>query len=70
MDQVAEETTRYANQLVGMREDTARACAESEGYTWRVFEEDGESFALTMDYRPTRINVGIEAGVVTEVYSG
>ena len=70
MDDVAEETTRFGQGLVGMASDLAEACVVDAGYTWRVFEQDGEQFALTMDYRVDRINVKIEQGVVTEAYSG
>jgi hypothetical protein len=70
MDDVAAETDRFGKDLIGMAADTAQACAAEVGYTWRVFEQDGEQFALTMDYRVERINVKIEQGIVTDAYSG
>lgn len=70
MDDIAAETTRFGQDLVGMSSEQAEACALEAGYTWRVYERDGEPFALTMDYRVTRINVKIERGVVTDAYSG
>jgi len=70
MDDVAEETSRFGQGLVGMTSEQAEACAIDAGYTWRVFEQDGEQFALTMDYRVDRINVKIEQGIITEAYSG
>jgi len=70
MDDVAQETDRFGKDLIGMAADQAEACAAEVGYTWRVFEQDGEQFALTMDYRVERINVKIEQGIVTDAYSG
>ena len=35
----------------------------------RVVRLDGEDLAATMDYSPTRVNVAVEGGVVTEVIS-
>jgi hypothetical protein len=70
MDDVAAETDRFAKDLIGMASDTAEACAAEVGYSWRVYEQDGEQFALTMDYRVERINVKIERGIVTDAYSG
>ena len=70
MDDIAQETTRFGQDLIGMAEDQAKQCAEDTGYVWRVFEQDGEQFMLTMDYIPTRINVAITRGVVTDAYSG
>jgi len=70
MDDVAAETDRFAKDLIGMAADAAEACAADVGYSWRVYEQDGEQFALTMDYRVERINVKIEQGIVTDAYSG
>jgi hypothetical protein len=70
MDDVAAETDRFGKDLIGMAADAAEACAADVGYTWRVYEQDGEQFALTMDYRVERINVKIEQGIVTDAYSG
>jgi hypothetical protein len=70
MDDVAAETDRFAKDLIGMAASTAEECASDVGYSWRVYEEDGEQFALTMDYRVERINVKIERGIVTDAYSG
>lgn len=53
--------------LVGLTVDEASAAAEAAGWTVRVAREDGVDLALTMDYRETRFNVAVEAGVVTEV---
>jgi hypothetical protein len=70
MDRIAMDTTAWAQDLIGMGEGAAEKCALDAGYTWRVTERDGEMFALTMDYYPTRINVVVEKGLITEAYSG
>jgi hypothetical protein len=56
--------------FIGMDKDAAIVLAESEGTVWRIASEDGESFALTMDYVPTRVNFDIEAGVVVSAWMG
>lgn len=70
MDAVAMETDRFGKDLIGMAEPEAIQCAEDAGLTWRVYEQDGEQFALTMDYRAERVNVKIEKGIVTDAFSG
>lgn len=36
----------------------------------RVVSKDGESFILTCDYNPDRINLKIKNGKITEAYCG
>lgn len=70
MDEVAklvEETTR---DLVGKSEKNVEYCAAFEGLQYRVAARDGEFFALTMDYSPTRINIEIEKEIVTKISVG
>jgi hypothetical protein len=55
--------------VVGLTVDEASKLAEASGWTVRVAREDGVDLALTMDYNETRLNVVVEAGVVTEVVS-
>jgi len=69
-ERIAMDTTMWAQELIGMSEEAAEKCAVDAGYTWRVTERDGEMFAMTMDYYPTRINVVVENGLVTEAFSG
>jgi hypothetical protein len=70
MDAVAMETDRFGKDLIGMAKADAIQCVEDAGLTWRVYEQDGEQFALTMDYRAERVNVKIEKGIITDAYSG
>lgn len=53
------------NQIIGMSEAEALKIAESAGVSTRVGRRDGESFALTMDYRPDRLTLEIDRGIIT-----
>ena len=59
-----------ADQLIGMKEEVAKLCADSNAWGYRVGERDGEFFALTRDYRIDRITVSITKGIITEVQVG
>lgn len=59
-----------ANELLGLTEAEATAAAESRGWAVRIAERDGEQFALTMDYSPTRVNLTIQDDLVTYVFVG
>lgn len=58
------------DQYLGLSEDEARAMGEVEQRQIRVVSVDGEDFALTMDEVPTRVNIALVNGVVTDAYSG
>ncbi|MFT4049702.1 MAG: hypothetical protein QM648_07660 [Solirubrobacterales bacterium] len=49
----------------GKTTDELESWAAGKDMTVRVTMEDGQSFPQTMDYRPDRVNVQVEAGVVT-----
>lgn len=53
--------------IVGLTLDEATKLAEQSGWTVRVAREDGVDLAVTMDVVETRVNVAVEAGVITEV---
>ena len=59
-----------ADQLIGMKEEVAKLCADSNAWGYRVGERDGEFFALTRDYRIDRITVSITKGIITAVQVG
>lgn len=56
--------------FVGLTEAEAEALASERGWTVRIAARDGEQFQLTMDYRPERINLTIDAGTVTAAFGG
>ncbi|MFM9129715.1 MAG: hypothetical protein ACKOMW_00425 [Actinomycetes bacterium] len=70
MDEVAKLVQESVKDLVGKSEKNVEYCAAFEGLTYRVAARDGEFYALTMDYSPTRINVEIEKEVVTNISVG
>jgi hypothetical protein len=53
-----------------MTVDEATAWANERGMTVRVVKLDGESLPGTKDYRPERINVEVENGVITAATLG
>ena len=55
--------------LTGVAEDEAAKVASEFGWTVRVVKRDGESLMVTEDYSTSRVNVAVEAGVVTSVES-
>lgn len=62
-------TVDQVDGLVGLSLDEATKVAEENGWTVRVAVLDGEVQAGTMDLQPNRVNVAVEAGVVTSVDS-
>lgn len=58
------QTKVIACQVMGMTKAEAISFIESQGRSWRIATEDGESFALTEDYRDDRINLDLVLGLV------
>jgi len=56
--------------LVGMNKDSAIACLKTLSANYRIAQEDGEDFALTMDYRMDRVNLSINKNFVTKATIG
>jgi hypothetical protein len=56
-----------AQQVVGESVQGAERLAERHGCSVRVIERDGEPLAGTDDLVPSRINVVVENGLVTQV---
>ena len=59
-----------AEQLLGMSERAATACASALSWTSRVVARNGEDYAVTMDYSNVRINFKINNDKVSEVSVG
>ena len=51
---------------MGQSEQSAIQAAEARGVTVRIAGRDGQSFILSADMRFSRVNLVIEAGVVTQ----
>lgn len=64
MDAVVAGTEEFAATIVGKSSDEAEAATEAAGFTYRVVMVDGEPRAVTMDYRPDRVNVSLKDDVV------
>jgi hypothetical protein len=56
--------------LIGLPEDEAAQMIAAAGFSERIVSRDGEDFAVTMDYRSDRVNLGIVDGVVTTATIG
>lgn len=52
--------------LLGLTEQQARFRASQSGFSLRVVSRDGNELAVTMDFVPTRINVAVSGGRVTQ----
>lgn len=59
-----------SDELIGMEKQAALDLCSQEGVRVRVENEEGEPFMLTMDYRPTRLNLTIKNGKVVSVRHG
>ena len=59
-----------AEDFVGLTQDEALALADDNGLDNRVVRVDEEFFAVTEDFRPSRINFEIDGGIVTTVTLG
>jgi hypothetical protein len=63
-------TNAQAATLVGMKKDDAISCISLMQGVHRIAQEDGQDFALTMDYRLDRVDLTIKKGIVTKTTVG
>ena len=63
-------TNAQAATLIGMKKEVAISCIQSLSGSHRIAQEDGQSFALTKDYRIDRVDLTISKGFVTQVSVG
>lgn len=56
--------------LVGQPFEKVEPALEAAGKRYRVVERDGESFPVTMDYFPERLNLRIKDGIIIAVSKG
>ena len=59
-----------AQSYVGLAKQEAIAKAEATNTPWRITREDQETFLVTQDYNPQRINFEIDRGKVTKATNG
>ena len=58
------------DEFIGLTEAEAAELADESGLVWRTVRVDGESFAVTQDLVPSRLNFEIDEGVITAVTLG
>lgn len=63
---VTPDTPADSDVIIGMTVAAAEAYASEQGLPFRIGFQDGEPFALTLDYRPGRITASVENGIVTD----
>jgi hypothetical protein len=63
-------TVQRAELLLGFSEADAQRCASQLGWSYRVGQRDGESFAVTMDYSLQRVTVTVAGDIVTAITVG
>lgn len=61
---------RLASELIGQRLAAAVNAVGARGTFLRVLRDDDVSYAQTMEWAPCRINVAVDAGVVTSAHVG
>jgi predicted homoserine dehydrogenase-like protein len=69
-DQAAKIVEKESQSFIGLTETSVEFCALQNNLGFRVGSRDGEFFALTMDYIPTRITVDVEKNIVTKIQAG
>lgn len=57
-------------EVIGMEKYAAIVKIENAGHIARVFSEDGEDFAMTMDFNDSRLNLEVVQGKVAGVHRG
>lgn len=62
--------TKLAATLVGKNEKEASDAVLAAGLAVRVVQRDGEDLPSTMDYRPDRVNLSIDKGLVIKATVG
>ncbi len=63
-------SVQRAELLLGFSEADAQRCASQLGWSYRVGQRDGESFALTEDYSLQRVTVTVADDMVTAITVG
>ena len=53
-----------------MKKEGAISCIQSLKGNYRIAQEDEQDFALTMDFKPDRVNLSITKGIVKKVSVG
>jgi len=60
----------YGNPFIAMDESEATGAAEWQGYLVRIIRRDGDYFSVDSEFNPYRLNLEVDAGLVTHAYFG
>lgn len=58
------DSMNLSGEYTGLTIEAAQELARENGVMFRIVQEDGEYYAVTMDYRPGRINAVVEDGII------
>lgn len=59
-----------AKAYIGRSAEEVQKEFEEKNQIVRIASQDGQAMALTADYRPDRLNIAVEKGVITDAYFG
>jgi hypothetical protein len=68
--QIATETMKVANPLLGQPEAEAIKKIEDAGYTWVIIDRDGKELTHDETYTPTRIRLTVREGMIYDAVAG
>jgi hypothetical protein len=68
--ELIDQASALADELLGLPEADAVAQLEASQLPWRIVRRDDEQFAVTMDYIGHRLNIELDAAIVTTVTLG
>lgn len=58
------------NHLIGKTLTEAKEYLDLYNVRYRISSVDNKQFVLTADYAPSRVNLSVENGVVSDIYNG
>ena len=67
---VGKANEEMAKTYIGRQLSEVQKEFETQNQILRIVAQDGEAMAITADYRPDRLNVAVEKGVITDAYFG
>ena len=67
---VGKANEEMAKTYIGRQLSEVQKEFETQNQLLRIVAQDGKAMAVTADYRPNRLNVAVEKGVITDAYFG
>ena len=56
--------------LLFKKEEEVVSVLKDKNISFRVAERDGQPYLLTQDYRPTRLNLIVNGGIIIKITTG